>query len=83
MIGDDFKIDFEKKEITYKGNDKKIFSVIEFYSFLQDTFDEPENMRYEIPIVAKSEKEFELINGWTLEEKVRKHLTGATINLTI
>ena len=51
---DDFKIDFEKKKISYVGKNKKVYSVIELYSFLQDTFDEPENMMYEIPIKAQS-----------------------------
>lgn len=81
MIKDDFKIDFEKKKITYKGNGKKIYSVTEFYSFLQDIFDEQENMKYDIPIVAKSEKEFELINGWTIDEAARKHLTGGILKV--
>jgi len=31
MIANDFKIDFEKKKISYIGKNKKIYSAIEFY----------------------------------------------------
>jgi len=74
MIANDFKIDFEKKKISYIGKNKKIYSAIEFYSFLQDTFDEPENMMYEIPIKAQSSTQYLLINGWTMDEEARNHL---------
>ena len=78
MIGNDFRIDFEKKKISYnsKGSKRK-YSVVEFYSFLQDLFDEPENMKYDIPIEATGKGKFRLINGWTIDEKARKHLKGS------
>ena len=72
----DFKIDFENKIITYIGNEKKVYSAKELYSFLQDLFDEQENMKYPIPIVAKSKDEFELINGWTIDEESLKYIKG-------
>ena len=74
MIANDFKIDFDKKKISYVGKNKKVYSVIELYSFLQDTFDEPENMMYEIPIKAQSSTQYLLINGWTMDEEARNHL---------
>jgi len=74
MIANDFKIDFEKKKISYIGKDGTIYSAIELYSFLQDTFDEPENMMYEIPIKAQSSTQYLLINGWTIDEQARKYL---------
>ena len=73
---DDFKIDFEKKKISYVGKNKKVYSVIELYSFLQDTFDEPENMMYEIPIKAQSSTQYLLINGWTMDKKSLKYIKG-------
>lgn len=76
MIKNDFKIDFEKKKIVYIGKGKKIFSVNELYSFLQDIFDEPENMRYEIPMKAITKDKFELINGWTIDEEGLKYING-------
>ena len=73
---DDFKIDFEKKKISYVGKNKKVYSVIELYSFLQDTFDEPENMKYEIPIKALSSTQYKLINGWTIDKESLKYIKG-------
>ncbi len=80
MITDDFKIDFENKKIRYnpKGSKKK-YTVNELYSFLQDLFDEPENMKYDIPIKAKSKTEYLLVNGWTIDGKAKKHLKGGTL----
>lgn len=80
MTKNDFKIDFEKKEIFInpKGETKK-FTARELYSFLQDIFDEPENMKYEIPIVAKSKDKFELINGWKIDEKSLSYLKGGSL----
>jgi len=76
MIANDFKIDFDKKKISYVGKNKKVYSVIELYSFLQDTFDEPENMKYEIPIKALSSTQYKLINGWTIDKESLKYIKG-------
>ena len=80
MINKDFKIDFINKNISYitKGR-SKTYSVKEFYSFIQDVFDEPQNMKYDIPIEAISKTEFKLINGWNMEEKAKKQLKGGTL----
>ena len=80
MIADDFKIDFENKRISYhpKGSGV-IYTVNELYSYLQDTFDEPINMRYDIPIKAKSKRKFSLISGWTIDEAGLKHLKNGTL----
>jgi len=80
MITDDFKIDFENKIISYnsKGSGGD-YTVNELYSYLQDTFDEPINMRYEIPIKAKSKRKYLLINGWTIDKEGMAHLKGGTL----
>lgn len=82
MIKNDFKIDFETKRISYnpKGSGA-IYTVSELYSFLQDLFDEPENMKYNVPIEAKSKTEYFLINGWTIDEEGRKHLKGGKLEV--
>jgi len=82
MIDKFFKIDFKKKIVYYnpKGG-AKTFTAKELYAFLQDAFDEPENMKYDIPIVAKAKDDFELINGWTIDSKSLKYLKGATISI--
>jgi hypothetical protein len=76
MIKNNFKIDFERKNISYVGSGEKTYGVKELYSFLMDLFDEPENMKYDIPIVAKSETEFKLINGWFVDKKSLKFIEG-------
>jgi hypothetical protein len=77
MIKDDFEIDFASRTITHKGNKKKVYPAKELYSFLMDLFDEPENMRYDIPILAKSKDKFELINGWQLNSNCSKFIKGS------
>ena len=75
MIEKDFKIDFKNKKISFKGKDKE-YTAPDLYSFLMDTFDESENMKYDIPIEATGKDKFALINGWTIDEKAKKHLKG-------
>lgn len=80
MIAKDFKIDFINKRISYnKKGSGAVYTVNELYSYLQDLFDEPENMKYEIPIEAKSKTECFLINGWTIDKEARKHLKEGTL----
>lgn len=80
MIDKDFKIDFENKKIYYNPEGSgKVYSVNELYSYLQDTFDEPANMRYDIPIQAKSKTKYLLINGWTIDEEGLKHLKDGSL----
>ncbi len=80
MISEDFKIDFINKNIYYqKDGSGKVYTVSELYSYLQDTFDELENMQYEIPIKARSSTKFNLINGWTIDEESRKFLKEGTL----
>ena len=80
MIADDFKIDFINKKIYYqKDGSGTVYTVNELYSYLEDTFDEPENMSYQIPIRATSQTVYSLINGWTIDAESRKFLTGGTL----
>lgn len=80
MIAKDFIIDFRNKRIICNptGSETK-YTVNEFYSFLQDTFDEPQNMTFEIPIEAESKSKYFLINGWKIDLQVRKHLKQGTL----
>jgi len=80
MIDKYFKIDFKKKIISYNPKGAtKTFTARQLYSFLQDTFDKPENMKYDIPIIAKNKDNFELLNGWTVDKKGIKFLKGGTL----
>ncbi len=80
MIGDDFKIDFENKKISYSPSGSGLkYKAVELYSYLQDVFDDSQNMKYDIPIRAESEIKFFLINGWTIDEAGMEHLTEGTL----
>ncbi len=83
MISNDFSINFKKKQIYHnlKGS-KKIYSVENLYTYLQDVFDEPENMKYQIPIRALSKTSFALINGWQINKETLEFLKGNLIFLT-
>ena len=63
MINQDITIDFVKKVIKLR---QKKLPMKELYTYLQDVFDEPENMKYAIPMEAISPTKFKLINGWKL-----------------
>lgn len=82
MIADDFKIDFENKKIFYNtsGSGSK-YRAVELYSYLQDVFDDPENMKYDIPIRAESKIKIFLINGWTIDKESMEHLKEGTIEV--
>ena len=83
MIDKDFKIDFENKRIYYTPQGSGVvYTVNQLYSYLQDTFDEPENMRHDIPIEAKSKTKYFLINGWTISEGDLKYLKGGTLKIS-
>ena len=83
MISKDFKIDFVEKLIYYnpKGS-KKNYSVNELYSYLQDTFDEPDAMDDDIPIKAISKTKYILVNGWTIDDEGLKHLQDSSLLTT-
>ena len=77
MIQKDFTINFEEKTISRSPKaGKKVYPAVELYSYLMDVFDEPENMRYDIPIDAVSKSEFRLINDWRIDKDGMKHLEG-------
>jgi len=81
MISEDFKIDFEDKRIFYNpsGSGSK-YKAVELYSYLQDVFDNAENMKYDIPIRAESKIKFFLINGWTIDKESMEHLKEGTLD---
>jgi len=78
MIEKNFKIDFKNKEIFLKGKGGSQ-TVQELYTFLMDTFDEPENMKYDIPMESIAKGKFRLINGWAIDEEARKRLKGGIL----
>ena len=99
MIEQDFKIDFQKRKISYirksesaterrrgQHNQKgsgKAYSTNEFYSFLQEIFSRPQNMNYEIPIEAGSKTKYSLTNEWFISEEAMKHIEGGNLLLEV
>ena len=82
MISNDFTLNFKKKQISHnpKGSDT-VYTLQELYSFIQDIFDEPTYMKYDIPIVANSKKEYTLINGWNITNESLKYLKYGILKL--
>ena len=82
MIDKDFKIYPKKKLIIHNPKGSKIkYSLNDFYSFLQDLFDEPKYMKYDIPISANSKKQYSIINGWEIDTKTLKYLKNGTLRI--
>lgn len=83
-IADDFTVDFINKNLataqTYvDGIPPLIYSMNEFYSFLQDLFDEPANMDIEVPMSAQTPNEYTMINGWFIDDETIKSLFGGAL----
>lgn len=75
-IGDDFTIDYVNKRIRHSTTATTVWTVNALYSYLQDTFDEIEQMDDPIPMSAQTPTEYTLINGWFMSE-ARENEGGA------
>jgi len=83
-IQDDFTIDYVLRRITYTtafDDDRPpdIYTVNELYSWLQDTFDEPDQMDDPIPMSAQTPTQYTMINGWFIDDNSIKALYGGSI----
>lgn len=83
-IQDDFTIDVVDRKITYTTSfvddrPPSIYTVNEFYSWLQDTFDEPSYMQYSVPMSAQTPTQYTMINGWFIDDNSIKALYGGSI----
>lgn len=83
-IQDDFSIDYVSQTITYTptfAHDRPatIYTVNELYSFLQDKFDEPDQMDDPVPMSAQTPTQYTLINGWYIDDNTIKALYGGSI----
>lgn len=67
-ISDDFSIDYTYKRIRHSITATTVWSVNALYSYLQDTFDEIDQMDDPIPMSAQTPTEYTLINGWFMSE---------------
>jgi len=56
-----------------------IDSVVDLYSFLQDSFDEAESMDDKVPMSAQTPNAFTMINGWFIDDESVKYLNDGAI----
>lgn len=80
MISNDFIINTTSKKISHNPQGSKtIHSYQDLYTYLQDLFDEPDFMKFEIPIVANSKNNYHLTNGWNIDKESLKYLNNGTL----
>ncbi len=83
-IQDDWAIDTTLQTITYTGGftdgrPTSIYTVNELYTFLQDTFDEPNFLQYPIPMTAQTPTQYTLVNRWFVPSLSTQALYGGSI----
>ncbi len=79
-IGDDFSIDYVNQIIYYETpGSGVIYTVRELYSYLQDTFDELNQLDDTIPTSAQTPTNYTLINGWFMDDRSYQFLKGGAI----
>lgn len=82
-IEDVWDIDFATKEIRHTGTpDGQHFTMREFYSYLQDLFDEPHVMHHEIPIAHTNDPRLvhtQMINGYSVPPEDMEVLTAGSL----
>jgi hypothetical protein len=77
-IGDDFTIDYVNKRV-YHSSGTTVYSVNALYTWLQDTFDELDQMDDEVPMSAQTPTEYTMINGWFIDDTLVQFLNGGAI----
>ena len=77
-ISSDWAIDVDLKTINHI-NGATVYTVTQLYSWLQDHFDELNYLSDQIPISASTPTEFNLINGWFIDDLSFKYLSGGAI----
>ena len=88
IITGDYTIDYLNKVIRYDGAETPphpladLLSVNALYSFLQDTFDELDQMDNPVPMSAQTPTDYTLINGWYIDEQTIQTLKGGAIGTT-
>ena len=77
-IASDFTIDYVSKRVTHTSN-TVVYTVNALYSYLMDTFDEPEQMDDTVPMSAQTPTDYTLINSWFMDDNSYKFLKGGAI----
>src|SRR3989344_6696255 len=88
----DFTI-YPKTKVIRHTSGTSVYTAVEFYSWLMNTFDEPGYLTYQTPIRFNTPTSFTMINGWFLDNGdgntadtedgfILKYLTGGGIDTT-
>lgn len=77
-IADDFTIDYVNKRI-YHSSGTTVYSANALYSYLMNTFDEPEQMDDTVPMSAQTPTDYTIINSWFMDDDSYKFLKGGAI----
>jgi hypothetical protein len=78
-IGDDFSINYITKRI-YHSSGSTIYTVNQLYSWLQNTFDDADQMDDNVPMSAQTPTAYTLINNWFIDEASMEYLKGGAIS---
>lgn len=86
-IEDDVIIDVVNDVLDYSpafvdDRPPNIYTVLALYSYLQDYFDEPQNLIYTIPMSAQTPTQFSMTNRWYITTRLLKALYGGSIQST-
>lgn len=77
-IADDFTIDYSNKTIKHTSG-STTYSVNALYTYLQDDFDELNQLDDTIPMSAQTPTQYTMINGWFLSPDSIEYLDSGSI----
>jgi len=77
-ISDDFTIDYTNKRV-YHSSGTTTYSTNALYSYIQDTFDELNQLDDTVPMSAQTPTAYTMINGWYIDDESVKFLYGGAI----
>lgn len=77
-ISDDFTIDYVNQRVTHTSG-TAIYTVNQLYSYLQDTFDDLDQIDDTVPMSAQTPTDYTLTNEWFMDETTFQYLKGGAI----
>lgn len=77
-IASDWTVDLTLKTIKHTSG-STVYTVKQLYSWLEDYFDELGVVDDQIPMSASTPTEYNLINGWFIDDPSLKYLSGGAI----
>lgn len=83
-IDNDFTIHPKSKVIRHVSGQTTVYSLVAFYSWLMDRFDEPGYMAFQSPMKYNTPTSYTMLNGWFLDNgdgsNILQYLTGGSID---